>query len=262
MMKKKGILGIVIVLLLMSFSFGQREYASNDKNYSAGEYLKYDVGYGWFVGAEAFLKLENKTYKGNKVFYAKGYGKTIGVADALYKVHDTYETYFDPQTGLPIYAIEDQKEGPHYTYHIEMGFDHKKQKVFPSKKVKKDSIPHRTFDILSAVYELRNKVTDKIKEGDKVIIHTFFQGKNWDLVVRFDGFENVKLKEGKLECYKFTPLVQEGEVFKDKEGLNVWVSHDKAKVPVKIAIQLWVGSFGAELVDYKGLKYPLNFQND
>ena len=40
------------------------------------------------------------------------------------------------------------------------------------------------------------------------------------------------------------------------------VSHDRAKVPVKIAIQLWVGSFGAELVDYKGLKYPLNFQND
>ncbi len=257
-MYKKVVLLALISFILFSFTVSQDTKHRNDNSYVSGEYLKYEVGYGWIIGAEAFLNLETTTYKGKKIFYAKGYGKTIGIADAIYNVYDTYESYFDIHTGLPYHAVEDQTEGPHYTYHIDLDFLPEKNKIIASRKVKKDSIPNRTFDILSAIYELRNIVKKDIQIGDKITIHTFFQGENWDLIVRFIGYETIKLSFGKVKCYKFMPIVQKGTVFTDKDALNVWVSADEAKIPVKIAMKLWVGSFSAELSEYKGLKYPMN----
>jgi hypothetical protein len=248
------------LLAFTGFSFisDNARYQANDNAYSEGEYLKYEAGYGFITGGYAELSLNTKTLNGKEVFYAKGNAKTTGFTDVLYQVNDTYESYFDAQSGLPVYAIEDQHEGPRYKFHLEMNFLHEQNLVKNSKKQKYDTIPKSTFDIVSAVYQLRNSVKGDLKKGQKIVIHTYFQGKNWDLIVRFLGYETVKLDFGKVECYKFLPVVQEGEIFKDENALSIWVSHDAAKIPVKVEFELWVGSFKAELMEYKGLKYPIN----
>jgi len=257
-MKKLFYLSLLLAFMSISGTHKNMDYLKNDNVFTNGEYLKFEAGYGWIVGGVAELTLESKKYRGQDVYYAKGSAKTIGIADALYKVHDTYESYFDQRTGLPIFAIEDQKEGPRYRYRIELDFLHEKNLVKTSKKENPDSIPSRTFDILSAFYQLRNVINPKIKPGQQVKLHTYFQGKNWDLIVRFLGYETVNLSFGKVECYKFLPVVQKGDVFTDEDALSIWVSKDEAKIPVKVEFDLMVGSFKAQLVDYKGLKYPIN----
>jgi hypothetical protein len=47
--------------------------------------------------------------------------------------------------------------------------------------------------------------------------------------------------------------VQSGRVFKEEEGLSLWVSHDQNKIPIRIKADLAVGSIKAELDGYNGL---------
>ncbi|MCK5536294.1 MAG: DUF3108 domain-containing protein [Bacteroidales bacterium] len=255
---------IITILGFISFAFSQDNESvhKNDNVFVQGEYLKYEAGYGWIVGAIAEITLENKKYKGKDVYYANGSAQTVGLADAIYEVYDVYESYFDVHTGLPFYAVENKSEGPRYRYYNELKFLHEQNLVKTSKKGKIDTIPHRTFDILSALFQLRNTVKNDIKIGQQVKLHTYFNGENWDLIVRFLGYETVKLDFGKVECFKFMPVVQEGHVFKNEDALSIWVSRDGAKVPVKIEFDLMVGSFKAQLVEYKGLKYPINVETN
>jgi hypothetical protein len=55
--------------------------------------------------------------------------------------------------------------------------------------------------------------------------------------------------------------VKSGRVFKEKEGVTLWVSNDKNHIPISIKAQLAVGSLKADLENYKNVKYPLAFKN-
>jgi hypothetical protein len=50
-----------------------------------------------------------------------------------------------------------------------------------------------------------------------------------------------------------------GRVFKDKEGVTLWVSNDKNLIPIAVKAELAVGSLKASLESYKNVKYPLRF---
>ena len=52
----------------------------------------------------------------------------------------------------------------------------------------------------------------------------------------------------------FRPLVQSGRVFKEQEGLTVWISDDNNKIPIRIKAELAIGSIKADLDGFKGLK--------
>jgi len=72
--------------------------------------------------------------------------------------------------------------------------------------------------------------------------------------LKFLGKDIVRTKYGKVECLKFRPYVQSGRVFKEQESLNLWVSNDLNKIPIRIKADLAVGSIKADLDGYNGLK--------
>ena len=66
---------------------------------------------------------------------------------------------------------------------------------------------------------------------------------------------------GKWSCHwKLMPVVQSGRVFKKEEGMTLWVSDDKNKIPVKLKADLRVGSVKIELNDYRELAHPLRLR--
>ena len=73
------------------------------------------------------------------------------------------------------------------------------------------------------------------------------------------GTENVNTKFGTINCLKIVPQVISGRVFKDKEGVTLWVSNDKNLIPIAVKAELAVGSLKASLESYKNVKYPLRF---
>ncbi|MFN8257449.1 MAG: DUF3108 domain-containing protein [Bacteroidales bacterium] len=253
----KAFLGTLFILFFV-FSTSSVNKKTNNQNveiFKPGEMLKFEMSYGWVKGGEASLNLSEVKYQGKNVYYVKAVGKTVGVAHALYNIRDTYESYFDQETGKPYKSVMDLKEGDYRNYN-EVYYYHDQNWLLSSKSGRKD-LGKDVFDIVSAFYHLR-KTLFNIKPGDKVVVHTYFNDSHWDLVVRYKGIETIKTDLGKISCMKFKPLVVEG-AFESEDALDIWISNDNNRIPVRIKMKLFVGSFKTDLTDYSGLVYPMVF---
>ncbi|HLS31752.1 MAG TPA: DUF3108 domain-containing protein [Flavobacteriaceae bacterium] len=252
---------IPFVLLCLLF-FPPLSHAQNDKStYQDGEWIKLRIHYGWFNASYATLEVKEKMIGDTPVYHVKGRGKSTGLLHAFFKVDDTYESTIDKKTELPIQFKRDINEGGHTKNKI-LWFNQRAQTA----KVR--DLKHNTTneyetnpnvqDMISAFYYARNQIADNLKEpGDELIIDMFYDEKNYKFKTVYLGREVIKTKFGRIETLKLRPYVQAGRVFKEQEGLTVWLSADKNKIPIKVRAKLAVGSLTASLEDYKGLKYPL-----
>ena len=79
------------------------------------------------------------------------------------------------------------------------------------------------------------------------------------LDIRFYGTETIKTKFGKVNCLKFSPLVEPGRIFDSPDDVTIWVSNDNNKIPIRIQFNLIIGSVKCDLVEYENLKNNFAF---
>ncbi|NSW45761.1 MAG: DUF3108 domain-containing protein [Bacteroidales bacterium] len=218
-----------------------------------GETLKYLVHYGFIDGGYAMLKLTDFEMNGKKYFHAVASGYSTGLADKLFKVRDVYETFVDKETDLPVKAIRNISEDT-YKYYDEVLFNRRDNTVI-SKRKGKVSVPENTMDILSAFYYARNHNFKNLKQGDIITLDTYFDDGMFTLQIRYKGIETIKTDFGKVNCLKFSPVVEPGRIFDTQDDVTIWISNDNNFLPVRIQFDLLVGSIKADLVKYENLKY-------
>lgn len=243
----------IFLLFIAQVAYIQIVWAQH--NFQAGEKLYYQMGYGFITGGEAVLTLRETTYNGTPVFHSKGVGKTVGIADKIFDVYDVYESYFDKQTFLPYESRRDIHEDE-YEDKSTLVFNHKNKTVHSTKKGVIPIEHQRVFDVVSAFYYMRQTQFNNLITGKIIRVHTVFHDEPWDLIVRYKGLETIKTAFGKIKCYKFKPVVEKG-VFEDEDALSIWISADQSRTPIKVEMELFIGSFTTELVKYENLKYPL-----
>lgn len=220
--------------------------------FKSGETLKYRLHYGFIDGGLAFLNIEEKIFEGQKVFHAKAYAQTAGMADKLFKVKDIYECYMDAETCRPIKSIKNVKEG-NYKQYNEVYYNFTENKAV-SKRTGEHAIPENIQDFVSSFYYARNSLFKNLKKGQVISINTFFDDKIYPLKICYKGKETIDSKFGKINCLKFSPEVEPGRVFTTKDDLIVWISNDENLVPVRIQMNLVVGSVKCDLIACEGLK--------
>lgn len=250
----KKILIFAVFIILVSFK-PQKERA-----FDVGEWFKFRMHYGIVNAGYATLEVKEGVKNNKKVFHAIGKGWTTGMTKFFFKVDDTYESYFDKETGNPYQYVRKIDEGG-YTKNQQGFFDHTKHTVlvkdYKNKNEKTIIIPANTQDILSTFYYLRNHPTiDQLKIGESISIDMFFDDETTKFKLKYIGKEDIKTKFGTIPCMVFRPYVQAGRVFKEQESLTVWISDDDNKMPIRIKASLAVGSLKADLDGFKGLKYP------
>ena len=245
-MSMRNIFTILIVTCFFSLSaFAKVGTAGKKKS----EHLKYDISYGFVRGGKASLKLKSERYEGQDVYHLVLSGRTTGVASTLYHVKDSYESYIDKKTLLPIKAIRDIKEGRYKRYN-ELLFDRENNKVHSLRSGEKDVVPG-VHDILSAFYFARVKLFNSdLIAGQNLKLDTYFSDKPFLLQFKFMGYETINSKIGKIKCYKFIPVVETGRAFKNKDDVHIWISADKNKVPVRVQFDLFIGSLRCDLVNF------------
>ncbi len=246
---------------LLSETFGQADA------YQPGERISYIVHYGLINGGVASLELRNSTLNGKEVWHSVLIGRTIGLADAIFKVLDVYESYVDPKTELPVLSVRNISEGRYKRYN-EVIFDHKTRKdsaILTSDLTGIHIAPQGIHDILSCFYWYRNRIfpgLDTVKIGNIITVTTWFTDELYPIRMRYMGVEEVKTRSGRIRCHKFNPVTEKGRLFKTEEDVSFWFSDDKNYLPVKIRFDIFVGSFMVDMVGYEGLKYPLEFINN
>jgi hypothetical protein len=229
--------------------------------FQAGEKLKYLMHYGWIDGGTASLTLRETEFNGKKVYHSKAVGESMGLTDRIYNVHDIYESYFDKETLLPLKAIRSIEEGKYRSYN-EVVYHHEKKSLESLKSGKHffpDSMPSKVFDLVSAFYHIRKSNYSKIKPGELITVNTYFPDEFWLLQVKYVGEETIKTRIGKFVCMEFRPVVEPGRVFNTQDDVKIFISKDKNYVPIRVQMDLFVGSFKCDLIEFSGLKYDLDF---
>jgi hypothetical protein len=228
--------------------------------FKPGEWFKYRIHYGIFNASYATIELTESVRNGQSVLYAKGIGRTTGLARLFFKVDDYYSSYFTKDDNRPLHFIRNINEGG-YKKLLTIDFDHKTKQatVIDLKKETTGvfSTDPEIQDLISFVYYLRKHLDIySIKKDEFVVVNLFFDAENYAFKFKFLGWETIKTKFGKVKTLKFRPYVQSGRVFKSSESITLWVSSDDNKIPLRLQADLSVGSITADLDAFKGLKNP------
>lgn len=242
-----------IALIMMSF-FPLMAMAQSTPNvaYKSGESLRYIVSFGFLNAGRAALVVQEKEQNGKKYHYAIATGQSIGLANSLYKVLDTYESIMDAETGLPVKAVRNISED-NYKFYEEVFFNRSNNTVKSDRKGVVQ-VPEGTVDILSSLYIARRTKFSNLEKGDVVTLQTWFDDTVFPLQIRYYGNETIKTKFGKVNCMKFSPLVEPGRIFDSPDDVIIWISNDFNKIPVRIQFNLIIGSVKCDLEEYQNLR--------
>ncbi|QCX54435.1 DUF3108 domain-containing protein [Elizabethkingia sp. JS20170427COW] len=251
-MKKS--LSILFVFFYM-VSFAQWGEINNE------EVLKYRIHYGLLTAGYVTLTTQNTNYHGKPHFHVKGVGRSSGAVRAFFKLDDIYESYIDTSTGLPSFYVRNVSEGS-YRRNFASTFNHSQHSVSLYNRITGDTrvfdVPAKIQDMMSAFYYLRNIKTDSLKPGSVVRMNIWIDDETYPFLLKVVGKDIVNTKFGKIECLKIIPSVMSGRVFKDKEGVTMWVTNDANHIPVQMKAELLVGALKADLVSYSNIKHPLH----
>ena len=176
----------------------------------------------------------------------------------FFEVKDRYETYIDELSLVPWVFVRRVSEGG-YKITQDIYFNRFANTATDLNKQKTYTVPEDIQDLLSSFYYARNFDCSEIKAGEVIRITTFIDFEVYPLKLKFIGREKVKTSIGSVNCLKFMPMLQVGNIFKDKEGMTIWISDDKNHLPILVEADLLVGSIRMELIKYSNLKNNINF---
>ena len=262
------LISFLLCLIPINFCLSQQEFSENKTEkqlynfnaFKSGEKLEYRLNYGFFYASYACLTLKVEVLDGIKVLRATSIGRTTGLARLFFKVDDIYETFFPKEKVKPVKSIRDIYEGG-YEMEAQTIYDYKNNKALfydKLKNIKKEFDIHPDIqDIISTFYYLRKHFDiSSLKPNDLIYVDIFFDKEIYPFKMMFLGIERIKTKFGIVECMKLRPYMESGRVFRDNEGIKIWVTNDDNRVPIKVKADLRVGSIVANLVSFRGLANP------
>jgi hypothetical protein len=255
----KKVLFSIVILIFTAVSV-----SAQNQPYVPGEKIKYQIKYGIVSGGVATLELKEDTWNNNKVWHAVLSGQTTGIADAMYKVRDKYESFIYPSSDLPVFSIRNISEG-HYKKYNEVIFDHISRAdsaILMSDLSGQHITTKGILDVLSCFYWFRKynlANVDSLKPGDVFTMTTWFADELYPIILRYKGIEYVRIKGGKIRCYCFNPVTEVGRLFKTSDDMSIWFTTDENFLPVKVRFDIFVGSVYVDMIHSEGLIKPLVF---
>ena len=250
---------LVLLLAIVSTDALSQQGFCNLKNRSSthNEKLVYRIYYtlaGAYVGAgEVTFTNKLEEFQKKPVWHVMGSGRTFSSYDWFYKVRDTYESFMDTTTMLPLKFVRNVNEGGKHIFNSVL-FNHPQRNAVSTNGVFK--ISDCVHDVLSVIYNARNIDFNQFKPGQKIPVTLFLEDEEHPVYLRYLGKEVLTTRYGKFKCIKFRPLLIEGTIFKGGEKMEVWVTDDANKLPVLVVTPILVGNIKAYLTDFSGLKNP------
>lgn len=253
---------LILIFIFPQFLFGQTEFRQLENNtFQHGEFLKYRVFYDswmtyWMTAGYGTMEIAPESVKinGRDTYHIAVHGNSVGLFNLFYKVRDKFETFLDKEGLMPLKFIRYTREGS-YKKDDTIFFDHDAGSARSIRKTK--NITKYVQDIVSAFYYVRSWDFDTAEVNDKYYVDFFLDDSLYHSEIIFMGRELVNTDFGTMPCMRFKPRVAVGELFQDPYPMELWVTDDRNKIPVLMKSAVFIGSVKIELIDYRGLKWPL-----
>ncbi|OIO05320.1 MAG: hypothetical protein AUJ49_01480 [Desulfovibrionaceae bacterium CG1_02_65_16] len=246
-----------VALLLLALGLWPARPAGAEMPFGPGEKLSYDLYWTFIKAGSATLEtLESGPVEGRPALHFRALAQSTPFVDTFYKVRDSIESWVDPGVTHALLYRKDQSEGS-YVRHYLVRFDKNGNVAYRySHGELKNAviIPQGTFDPLSMLFFFRTRAlfagmefAAPVTDGEKSITGT----------ARVVRRETIKTKAGAFDTLLVEPDVRNiGGVFRKSPDatLQVWITNDARRIPVRVRSKVVVGHFSMELTGYQPQK--------
>jgi hypothetical protein len=250
---------ITFIIVFITILGSSHDIIAGEKDFPfhPGEKLTFVLKWTIIPAGESVLEvLPMETLDGVKTYHFLMTAESNAFIDTFYKVRDRIDAYTNTEMTHSVLYKKKQREGnSHRDVIVKFDWQNKKAQYtnLNERRPPIDIMPG-SFDPLSAFYFVRffdfqktSKIERPVTDGKKCIIGRL------SVIKR----ETLKLNSGTYDTYLIEPELKHiGGVFeKSKDAkIQLWVTADKRRIPVKIKSKVVVGSFVGELVSATGLK--------
>lgn len=244
---------LLLILILLGESLIPYISHANERKpaFYPGEKLIFHITWSRIPAGEAVLEVGPiTTINGVDCYHFVMTAKTNSFVDHFYKVRDRIDAYADISMNRSILLKQKQREG-RSKRNILVEFDWDKNQAHYSNYGQKRApitIQPGTFDPLSSFYYTRLFDWNNHKELERPVTDG---KKNIMGRARLIKKETITVPSGTYDTFLFEPDIKHiGGVFeKSKEAkIEIWVTADERRIPVRLKSKVVVGSFVGELV--------------
>lgn len=217
-----------------------------NESFAPGEYLEYEVGYGFIKAGVATLEVRRTVnYKGYRSLELVSTARSYQALARLYNVEDYNYSIMDAPGLFSWHYQKDVHEG-HYRAFKWADFDQKNRKIYAAE----DTLNASEFvhDALTALYYVR---TLPLQVGQTVSLEAFSDGKKYTLEVNVLKKERVTVPAGSFRTLVVEPLLKTPGIFQQTGKIKVWLTDDRLRLPVLMKSRVLIGSISAQLKVFK-----------
>ena len=187
---------------------------------------------------------ERRRSFGSTVYYIVGEARPTRLLSRFYSLYYKAETWLDADTLLPqrgsIYSEEGRRRRLKVTRFDQAA--HRAEHEIRRATVVRNTItvPPSVQDGLSVLYALRAM---PLKPGDRVRIPVSDSGKVYTVHLAVDRTETLETGVGAVQALRISAqIIEEGAGPTDRR-ISLWISDDARHLPVRVQVDLLVGSF-------------------
>lgn len=258
---------VCLCLTVLLFPAGDARAGGPDRAFSPGEKLTFQIKWGNVPAGEAVLEvLPVEMRGGTPVYHFAMQVKTNAFLDLFYYYRNRVDAYAELQMNRSLLFRQSVKTS-RKTKNVTVDFDwqanlahfqrteavsHTKQE--PHVKTLQTPLLPGTFDPLSAFYYTRRLA---LQEG-VLVERPVSDGKRaLRANLKVIGRETITLNGRSYDTFLVQPdLKGVNPVFEKEAGaaIQIWVSADAYRIPIKLKSKVRIGSFTGELVDVEGVQ--------
>jgi hypothetical protein len=236
--------GLIALFAVMAWVI----FAAPASGLSIPEKLTYDLSW---TGITAGSATQEVVDDGNTIRVIST-ARSASWISVFFPVEDRIESVLakvaPPLLGLPHHYRMKIREGSHRR-DKEIIFDQKTMKAeyidhLGNEKLTLDILPN-TYDFYSGFYYLR---TLKLEVGKPVYVNILDSKRMWNVEVQVVKKEKLKTVLGEVETIQIRPLVRSEGIFERKGVIDIWLTDDERRIPVKMKTKVKIGSITATLV--------------
>ncbi len=221
----------------------------------AGEELKYGLYYSFVKAGTAYIKTRGiSEINGRETYVIQTTAFSAPVIDPFFKVRDVNYSWLDAENFYSLGYAQSVREG-NYKRDEWLAFDYNTNAYYGELQKKEEPrvisgpLNEPVLDMLTSLYFVR---AQELTPGKDIVFDIVNREKQYPLIVKVLKKEAVKTAAGKFNCIVVEPQFRGEGIFVSKgKSLQVWLTDDEYKMPVKMKTEVFIGSVSAELLEYK-----------
>lgn len=260
----------VLLIFFVLVCFNTLTYAQ-DFPFQEGEILNYDIRYKYGLvvmkGGTARYKVNFSNYENEPVVQSTLDFKTSSFFDKIYKIRDTLISYASIPKIDPLYHRRSVHEGGSAGFIEEMKilkhsdtYTEASVLRYRGDHIMVDTIisaENQGYDLLNIFLFIRNLDYSNLSVGETKNLASFLGRRKVNIILRYQGQSIVEKSEThKFKALKFDIDITDDVFTESSNAMEVWISDDKNRIPIKLKAKLKIGAAEADMTSYKNLKYP------